>query len=287
MHYLGFLLGLAFFFVYALFRCAFRIEEGHVGLVTSFGAVLRDPADNKKLQIYPPGLHLNWPWREVHHVALMEQIIDLSGTDGARTAMAADGTVLRFESILRYLPLEETLYDFMFDLRSPREHITSLFTCMLRNEIANFSPADGAASGPGGSYSLIRRERRKLNAKIMAFCQSEIGAKYGVDFRAVDLIDILPPDDLDEALNAAIGAQSEADAAYAHAEADAQRRIIAAKRGVAIAQTKAMAVEREVITIAGHLEELDRAGTLDLYCARRNAEVLSQSKVHYIRRDAR
>jgi hypothetical protein len=46
--------------------------------------------------------------------------------------------VLRFESILRYLPVENALYDYIFDMRSPREHITSLFTCLLRNEIANF-----------------------------------------------------------------------------------------------------------------------------------------------------
>lgn len=284
---IGFILGIVVFVSYTLFRCSFRVEEGHVGLVTSLGAVLRDPADKRRLKIFRPGLHLRWPWQDVHHVALMEQIIDLSGSDGARTAMAEDGTVLRFESILRYLPLEETLYDFVFDLRSPREHITSLFTCLLRNEIAIFRPEEGAPSGPGGSYSLIRRERRKLNAEIMRFCQSEIGANYGVEFRAVDLIDILPPDELDEALNAAIGAQSEADAAYAHAEADAQRRIIAAKRGVEIAETKATAVEREVLTLAARLEELDREGTLDLYVARRNAEVLSQSKTHYIRRDAR
>src|SRR3954447_12108838 len=157
---LGFFLGLASFSIYALFRSAFRIEEGQVGLVTSLGAVLRE-RDPTKLKIHRPGLHLKWPWQEVHHVALMEQIIELSGTEGARTAMAADGTVLRFESILRYLPLENTLYDFVFDLRSPKDHITSLFTCLLRNEIANFK-AEDAETGPGGSYALIRRERRKL-----------------------------------------------------------------------------------------------------------------------------
>jgi len=281
---LGFVCGLVAFMLYAFVRSSFRVEEGHVGLVTSLGAVLRDPSKGKLL-IYRPGLHFKWPWQAVHHVTLMEQIIDLSGADGARTAMAEDGTVLRFESILRYLPLERTLYDYVFDLRSPKEHITSLFTCLLRNEIANFHPAPDSEPAPGGSYSLIRRERRKLNAEIMSFCKREIGENYGVDFRAVDLVDILPPDELDDALNAAINAQSEAETAYAHAEADAQRRIIAARHGVEIAETKATAVEREVLTLAGRLEELDTAGTLDLYVSRRNAEVMSQSKTHYVRRD--
>lgn len=282
--FIGFLSGLLVYALFALYKSTFRIEEGHVGLVTSLGAVLRAD-DGRALKIYRPGLHLKWPWQEVHHVALMEQIIELSGADGARTAMAEDGTVLRFESILRYLPLENTLYDYVFDLRSPREHITSLFTCLLRNEIANFRAAHDAPPGPGGSYALIRRERRKLNAQIMAFCQREIGVHYGVEFSAVDLIDILPPEELDDALNAAIQAQNEAKAAYSHAEAEAQQRLIAAKHGVEIAQTKAAAVEREILTLASRLEELDAAGTLDLYVSRRNAEVLSQSKYHYVRRD--
>jgi regulator of protease activity HflC (stomatin/prohibitin superfamily) len=280
----GFILGLLTFSLRAIYTSAFRVEEGHVGLVTSFGRVLRETG-GKKLKLHRPGLHLKWPWQEVHQVALMEQIIELSGTDGARTAMAEDGTVLRFESILRYLPLEKTLYDFVFDLRSPREHITSLFTCMLRNEIANFRAEEDAPPGPGGSYALIRRERRKLNAQIMDFCRTEIGVHYGVEFSAVDLIDVLPPEELDDALNAAIHAQNEANAAYSHAEAESQQRVIAAKHGVEIAETKATAIEREVLTIASRLEELDESGTLDLYVARRNAEVLSQSKYHYVRRD--
>jgi len=284
MLFIGLLLGLSTYVLLAIYRSAFRVEEGHVGLVTSHGAVLRE-RDGKTLKIYRPGLHLKWPWQEVHHVALMEQIIELSGSDGARTAMAEDGTVLRFESILRYLPLEDMLYDYVFDLRSPREHITSLFTCLLRNEIANFRAEDTAPPGPGGSYALIRRERRKLNAQIMAFCQLEIGVQYGVEFSAVDLIDILPPEELDDALNAAIQARNEANADYSRAEAEAQQRVIAARHGVEIATTKAAAVEREVLTLASRLAELDAAGTLDLYVARRNAEVLSQSKYHYVRRD--
>ena len=281
MLFLGFLFGLAAFSLTPSSRAPSVSRKD-----TSVSSPASGPCcarDTKQLVIFRPGLHLKWPWQEVHHVALMEQIIEASGKDGARTAMAEDGTVLRFESILRYLPLEKTLYDFVFDLRSPKDYITSLFTCLLRNEIANFKAVD-ADAGPGGSYALIRRERRKLNAQIMAFCQREIGAHYGVEFSAVDLIDILPPDGLHDALNAAIHAQSEADASYSHAEADAQHRLIAAKHGVEIAETKVLAVEREVLTLASRLEELDTAGTLDLDVARRNAEVLSQSKFHYIRR---
>lgn len=281
----GMFIGLGTFVAVALTRSCFRVDEGHVGIVTSLGAALRE-ADGR-LRVFRPGLHRRWPWHVVRQVPLMEQIIDLSGDEGARTAMAEDGTVLRFDSILRYLTMEEELGNLVFDLRNPREHITNLFTCLLRNEIANFRAA-GAVAEPAGaesSYALIRRERKRLNAHIMAFCQQEIGAKYGVRFSAVDLVDILPPEELDEALNAVINAQTEAEAAYSRAEADAQRRVIAARAGVEIAETRAGAAANEVLTLARRLAELDRDGTLELYVARRRAEVLSQSRTHYVRRD--
>jgi regulator of protease activity HflC (stomatin/prohibitin superfamily) len=261
----GLAFGFALYVLYLIPKCFFRVPEGHVGVVTSFGRALRD--EKGKLKLHAPGLHRKWPWHQRGKVPLMEEIIDLSG-GGARMAMAEDGTVLRLDSVLRYVPLREQLYSFVFDLRSPKEHITSLFTCLLRNEIANFKTGEEV---PGGSYALLRRERSKLNREIMSYCQDQIGPEYGIRFNAVDLVDIRPPNELDEALNAAVHAQTEADEQYAHAEAIAQRRVIAAKRGVEIATTKGTAAEQEVLTLAGHLEELDRAGTLDLYVARRSS----------------
>jgi regulator of protease activity HflC (stomatin/prohibitin superfamily) len=280
----GLILGLLAYLLTLIPRCAFRIAEGHVGVVTSLGAALRSSDGPKRLRLFTPGLHFKAPWQKARSVPLMEEIIDLSGTQGARTAMAEDGTVLRLDAVLRYLPVSDHLYNFVFDLRSPKEHITTLFTCLLRNEIANFRPQPNQPETPGGSYALLRRERGKLNREIMAYCQNEIGPQYGLRFSAVDLIDIRPPEELDEALNAAVHAQMEAESAYSHAEATAQRRVIAAREGVDIAKTKAAAAEQEILTLALHLGELDKAKTLDLYLARRSAEVLSQSRHHYVRR---
>ncbi len=280
----GVFIGLGCYLALLVFRSFHRIPEGHVGVVERLGAAVRD-ADGA-LVLHPPGLHWVLPWLTVRRVSQMEQIIDLSGSEGARTAMAEDGTVLRFDSILRFVPRQDALYQYVFDLRAPREHVTGLFTCLLRNEIACFKPSPGVPAGPESSYASIRRERKKLNAEIMSFCHQEIGAQYGLAFRAVDLVDILPPEELDEALNAVINAQTEAETTYARAEAEAQRRLIAAKKGVEIAATKAGASEREVLTLATQLEALDRAGTLDLYVSRRRAEVLAQSRTHYVRRSA-
>jgi regulator of protease activity HflC (stomatin/prohibitin superfamily) len=281
----GLLVGLGVYLLYLTRRCSFRVAEGHVGIVTTFGAAQRTSETKRALVLHPPGIHFKKPWQHARSVPLMEEIIDLSGEAGARTAMAGDGTVLRLDSVLRYVPVPEKLYDFVFDLQSPRDHVTSLFTCLLRNEIANFSVETPPDASPGGSYALLRRERGKLNHEIRSYCQEEIGTLYGLRFSSVDLVDIRPPEELDEALNAAHHAQMEADEAYAHAEAVAQRRIIAAMRGVEIAKTKASATEQEIAVLTDHLEDLDKEKTLDMYVSRRNAEVLSQARHHYVRRD--
>src|SRR5687768_4487634 len=157
---LGMLVGAAAFCVYLSARRCFRVEQGHVGVLTTFGAAKKD---GTHLRTYTPGLHFKWPWQRVHHVAMMEQSLELSGEEGGRTAMAYDGTILRFDSILRFQPVPKELEHFLFDLKSPHEHITGLFTSLLRNEIANFHPQGSADDEHGGAYALIRRQRAMLN----------------------------------------------------------------------------------------------------------------------------
>lgn len=284
----GFILGLLGFAVVFATRSLFRVDEGHVAVLTSFGAALRDRSAPERLRIYRPGLHRKWPWQRPLIVSMMEQSLELSGEKGGQMAMAEDGTVLRRDSILRFRPVEEELSHFLFDLRSPLDHVTGLFSCLLRNEIANFrrtpgdDPRDAAAHAAeiagGGAYALIRRERKQLNARIEEFCEKQIGRRYGVRFSAVDLTDILPPDELADALNAVISASTEAESRYARAEADARQRLVAAERGVAIARERAAAHEEEVRAIVRVLEPMERDGTLAAYVRRRRAEVLSQCK---------
>lgn len=301
MLWIGILVGMGLFAAVVARRCFFRVEQGHLAVLSSFGAALRDTGANEKLKAFGPGLHAKLPWQHVHDVAMMEQSLDLSGEDGGRTAMAADGTILRFDSNLRFELIQDELEAYLFGLRSPIEHMTGLFTCLLRNEIANFrgedsGPAAGearalvarsagdvvpAAADPG-SYALIRRERRTLNQRIEQFCRDKIGARYGVRFNAVDLTDILPPDELARALNAVMHARSGVEARRARAESECQQRILAAERGVEIAAARAQAAELEITKIATYLDVLDRDGTLEHYVARRRAEVLGESRTTYL-----
>ncbi len=289
MGWLGFGVGLLMYAGYLGWRSFFQVRQGHIAVLTSFGRARTEPGKPERLKSYGPGLHRKWPWEQVHDVPMMEQNVDLSGEEGGQTAMAEDGTILRFDSILRYAPVESDLGHFLFGMRSPLEHITGLFTCLLRNEIAGFrAKSDSEATVPaggregGGSYATIRRERGELNRRIEAACRAEIGRRYGVKFNAVDLVDVLPPDELAQALNAVIAARQDAEALQARAEGECQQRLLAAERGVEIARARARAVETEIRALGGYLSELSRNGTLSLYVDRRRAEVTAESRVCYL-----
>lgn len=301
--------GLLGYLLFAATRCYASVDEGFVAVLVTLGAAERD-ADGQ-LVTRKPGLHFKWPWQQVLLVSMKEQNLDLAGEDGGRTAMAEDGTVLRFDSILRYEPVPAALHEFLFGLRTPLEHITGLFTCLLRNEIANFRPSkrrphgsideaphagtdanepdvsgvepDRDFAAQGGSFALIRRERGRLNANLESFARAQVGERYGVRFNAVDLIDILPPEELDVALNAVIQAQTEADALYFRAESECQQRVLAAERGVAIAKTRAEAIEKEIDVLGESLAKLEQEKTLDAYVARRRDEVLSESRTTFMK----
>jgi hypothetical protein len=176
---------------------------------------------------------------------------------------------------------------------SPLDHITGLFTCLLRNEIANFRGKPGEVetslatrfdfAGQAGSYSLIRRERKLLNERIQQFCHEKIDDRYGVRFVAVDLADILPPDEIADALNAVMQAQSESEGMLFRAEGECQQRILAAEQGVKIAQTRASAVEVEIRGLAGFLDDLEVRGVLGAYVDRRRAEVANESRALFLK----
>lgn len=295
---LGVVIGLSLVGLFALSRCFFRVEEGHVAVVTVFGAAQRKEGKKHALLTYEAGLHSKAPWAHVHTVSLMEQNLALSGDEGS-TAMAADGTVLRFDSVLRMQPQQEELDQYLFGLRAPREHVMGLFSCLLRNEIANFgakaeaSDAEAstalAVSGDDAaksSYALILRNRHTLNARIEAFCRDEIEGRYGLRFHGVDLTDILPPDELAEALNAMINAEKEADEALSRAEAECAQHVLAASRGVAIAQARASAAEIEIVGLSAYLDELRSKGVLERYVARRRAEVFAEARSTFVKGEA-
>jgi regulator of protease activity HflC (stomatin/prohibitin superfamily) len=263
------------------------VPEGTVGVITRFGAAERQPSG--ALTTRPPGLHFKWPWEHLVLVSLMEQKIELSG-EGAIRTMAADGTVLRLEAALRYQPKRSMLDQFLFGLQRPIEHVSTLFTCLMRNELANVQAASNpmtqsvaeALPQEAGSYALIRRERGLLSTRIADFCKARIGDEHGIEFNAVDLTDILPPDELRDALNAVMQVRSQAETHHYRAESECRQRVIEARQGVAIAKARAQSAAEELRTLAKALLTLHQQATLDDYVRRRRSEVLGSSKLVYL-----
>jgi len=297
---LGLVLGIVVCAVAVAYQSVFRVEEGHLAVLVTFGRA-ETKGGKHELVTYGSGLHRKKPWQKVVAISMKEQNLDLNAEEGGGTAMADDGTILRLDSFVRYVPVEEVLYEHLFGVERPLEHITGLFTCLLRNEIANFrgptrviadgdQDEDAAAlsarfdfAGQAGSYALIRRDRKLLNDRIQQFCHAKIDNRYGVRFVAVDLADILPPDEIADALNAVMQAQSESEALLFRAEGECQQRILASERGVRIARTRANAIEIEINGLAGFLEDLDSRGVLSAYVARRRAEVTSESRALFLK----
>lgn len=284
MFWIGLMIGLLLTVGRLLYASWFRVQEGHAAVLTRFGRALRDGADGG-LRVFGPGLHRKAPWDDVTDLNVMDQWVELTGEQGGRNIMAADGILLHIDAILRYAPDPKALEAFLFQLQSPVEHVTGLFTCLLRNEIARFKGSSGDDQDEG-SYAVLRRDRRELLQRIDQFCCENLGQRYGLRATAVDLVDVLPPDELGDALNAVMQARAEAATWVARAEADARRRQLAAEQGVSVAQGHAAAAETEIAELAAALSELQRQGTLADYVARRRAETIGESRVVYFKGEA-
>ena len=290
MFFTGLVAGFGLFLWWVAKDCFFRVEEGHVAVVTRFGAARHGP--DGKLALFGPGLHFKWAFEEVKVVSLREQLITLGGEQGAEPMMLNDGTVIRLQSMLRYAPRRDGISKYLFGLHHRREHVAGLFSSLLRNEIANVKgpvlKADlkTLTEDLGGSFALVRRDRKLLNDRIGEFAKKELG-DYGVHFEAVDITDIHPPDELADALNAVMSARAEAESMRFRGQSDCAQKVLAAEQGVEIARTRASAVEAEIDELARHLAQLDKAGVLEAYLSRRRAEVMSESRTVYLNEDVK
>ena len=279
----------------------FHVEEGHLAVLTRFGAVLlkegaEDTApeskekndelvDSKPIKLFKPGAHWKLPWDKVILFSTMERVIDLSGEEGGKYAMAEDGTVLRLDSKIRFFPKATAYYSYLFELKNPMEHIREMFICIIRNEIANFKGSTPGEVEVLGSYSVIRKDRKKLNQQVEFICRDQIGRSYGIQFLGVDLIDIIPPQELESALNGIQNAKTEAQTIYARAEADSRQKIFASEQGVEIAKVRAQSISMELKTLAKMVQQMIDEGNMDHYLLHRRTELLGDSKMLFMQKE--
>jgi regulator of protease activity HflC (stomatin/prohibitin superfamily) len=299
----GFIVGVGLGFccvgALALWRSYFHVDEGHLGVLTRFGKAVRlstgdiemspspviDFLEGNDLKLFKAGGHFKWPWDKVTTFSIMERVIDLSGLEGGKYAMAADGTVLRLDSKIRFFPKANDIYSYLFQLKNPMGHIKEMFTCLVRNEIANFRGETKDELDCLGAFAIIRRDRKKLNEQIELICRDEIGVNYGIQFSGVDLLDIVPPQELDAALNGIQNAKTAADTLFARAEGDARQKLVAAEKGIEIAKIRAQSVAQELETLAVMIKKLMNEGNVNNYFFHRKTELLGDAKVLLMQKD--
>lgn len=275
---LGILIGCALFALLVAGASMFRVNEGHVAVLTRFGAA--------RPNLHGPGLHAKAPWDRALIVPTHEQTLAFVGEHDGLRILTADGTLLRFDCAVRWVPVVPELPRLLFDLTAPIPHVKDRFACILRAEVAAFEATTEQSADwirHAGSYATIRRDLSRLRDNIEAACARRIGSAYGVRFIAVDIVDILPPDDLADGLNAVIQAEAESAAAFYRSQGECQQRVLSAHSGVDIARAHALAAETELRTLGHHLGELDRNGTLADYVARRRDETLAESRTLYLK----
>lgn len=272
---IGALAGAGLVLVAILVRAGARIDNGSIAVLTKFGRFVRD---HKGAAItLRPGFHWHAPWARVHAVSLAERNIAF-GKDTAIEALASDGTRIRVNARLRFRVDPSHVATFLAEAKDAPQHLAGLFRLTMREQIARFEqkPDELAA------YTALRLRMNELQQRTLDAMKESALVEYGVEVIAVDLLQIDPPEELVDALNGVITAESEANALVSRTELQCQQRMVAAEHAVTIASARARAQESEIRTVGVELGALADQGVLRDYVARRRVEVLGGSRRVYL-----
>jgi regulator of protease activity HflC (stomatin/prohibitin superfamily) len=272
---IGALLGAAAVLLYAFVRAGFRVDNGNIAVLTVFGKFVREGG---KVKTYGPGLHWKAPWAKVTVVSLAERSLALDDKSKSIEALAADGTRIRVNARLRYRVVTEGVSKFIADVKDAVEHLGGLFKLTVREEVARFEQRSEELS----AYTSLRLRMHELQQRIQDAMKQSAMDEYGIKVVSVDLLQIDPPEELVDALNAVITAESEAHALVARTDLQAQQRVLAAEQAVAIANGHALASEAEIRTVGSELATLADHKVLRDYVERRQIEVLGDSRRVYL-----
>lgn len=254
----------------------FSVPQGTRGVLTKFGTFVRD--QRGRLVTFAPGLHGKAPWTRAHVVSLAERSESLDDKGAAIEALAPDGTRVRVNARVRYRVDPDQIETFIAANKDATAELRSLFRLVVREQIARLSPSENEIS----AFTALRGRMPELQQRTRDAMEHEAKVHYGILVIAVDFLQIDPPDELVDALNAVVAAESEANSLVARTELQSQQRTLAAEHSVAIAHAHAMATEAEIRIVGTDLATLHERGVLGDYVERRKAEVMGTSKRVYL-----
>jgi regulator of protease activity HflC (stomatin/prohibitin superfamily) len=306
------------FVVWFLLRCIaggiYTVNQNERAVKTSFGRADRIPGafttadpisaplnDEEKQRykypqvrvIMPGGPYFKMPWQKIHKVAIATQTVSMA-YDPETPSANQGGTVVEavtkdqlntgLTGQIRYRVSERNLYAYLFGVKFPIAHVMGYFISVLRERIATFeAPADPnipeAARSAGISINDLRKNLRDLNEHMVRECNSS-DARYGIVLEASLITGIDPPADVESALAAINTAHNMVSSDISLAQAAADQRIELSKRAAEIETLKAQAEVQPLVSLAGQLSELKRAGegTLGAYVRSVRLGLFSQAQ---------
>ena len=262
--------------VIAFIKSMARLEEGHAAVLTSFGRIMRE--SNGEPQLLGSGFHWKAPWEVAHEFSVMERVLPIREDEREVEILARDGTLVRLDPQVRFNFDPRRMENFVFGMRRPLSHLRELFRGLLSVEIGKF----GGESPEEGSFAEIRRQRHVLNSNIQRSFQTDVGLKYGIQFRAVEIAEILPPAELAQALNSVQRVEAENNTLLNRVRAECEQQIAAAEHSVYIEKMRSDAAATDINIASDAIAQLHETGVLGAYLKRRRDEATSLSKTLYL-----
>jgi regulator of protease activity HflC (stomatin/prohibitin superfamily) len=303
--FLGIFFGfIAWFIVRCLIRGIYTVDQNERAVKTTFGraerlaaaTTLDDPISasldsEEKLRykypqvrvIMPGGPYFKLPWQKIRKVSIATQTLnmafdpELSDANQGGTiveAVTKDQLNTGLTGQIRYHISERNLYAYMFGVKKPIAHVMGYFISVLRERIATFEapPDPSNAAAAGISINDLRKNLRDLNEHMDRECRSS-DARYGIVLDASLITGIDPPPEVESALAAINTAHNMVSSDISLAQAGADQRIEQSKRAAEIETLKAQAEVQPLISLAGQLAELKRAGAGALHAYVRNVRL--------------
>lgn len=114
----GILLGAALLVLVLVARSYVYVSEGEVAVLTRFGRAVRSRQNLPARARCGTPFH-KLPWDQVLRVSIKEQSVELTGEED-RAVMTNDGIVVRYQSALRFAPLNDKLEHYLFGFSPSR-----------------------------------------------------------------------------------------------------------------------------------------------------------------------
>lgn len=235
---------LVFFIIVAfmLFFGAFVIvQQGYCKLITRLGSYS---------QTLGPGLHIIVPFIDTvdRTVDLREQVLPLA----SQSVITMDNVNINVDAVVYYQIVNP--YSAIYEISNLVYAIEQLALTSLRNIIGELALDESLSS------------RDTINTKLQLIIDAA-ASKWGVKTNRIELKDISPPPDIQQAMNVQMEAERNRRAAILNAEGAKESEILRAegdkqsliKRAEGQAQKLRLEVEAEAITAKSYIEHLKAA----------------------------